>query len=70
MQILIRLRGARIARGEADGLPAHLLALREMVHGHASADAIRRPRGEGGCAIPADFVIDGRSVVSALLVDP
>ena len=58
------------ACGAADGLQAFLLAMHEMVHGPASADEIRRLREEGGYAIPAEVVIDGMSVFSALLMHP
>ena len=58
------------ACGAADGLQAFLLAMHEMVHGPASADEIRRLREEGGYAIPAEVVIDGMSVFSALLTHP
>eukprot|EP00959_Pyramimonas_sp_CCMP1952_P149965 3138121-Pyramimonas_sp.AAC.1 len=53
-----------------DGLQARLLTLRETVHGPASTEEIRGLREERGHAIPADLVIDGTSVFSALLMDP
>ena len=47
------------ARGAANGLQQHLLALREMERGPASTDEIPRLREEGGDAIPAELVVDG-----------
>ena len=58
------------ACGAADGLQAFLLTMHEMVHGPASPSEARRLREEGGYAVPAELVVDGMSVFSALLMDP
>ena len=41
-----------------------------MQRGPVGTDEIRRLREEGGYAIPAELVVDGMSVFSALLSDP
>eukprot|EP00959_Pyramimonas_sp_CCMP1952_P286115 5982809-Pyramimonas_sp.AAC.1 len=41
-----------------------------MVHGPATAEETRWLREEGGYAIPAELVVDGMSVFTALLSDP
>ena len=58
------------ACGAADGLQAFVLTLHEMLRGPASPGETRRLREEGGYAVPAELVIDGMSVFSALLMDP
>ena len=58
------------ACGAADGLQQFTLTLHEMQRGPVGTDEIRRLREEGGYAFPADLVVDGMSVFSALLSDP
>ena len=58
------------ACGDADGLHAFPLAMHEMAHAPASPSEPRRLREEGGYAVPAELVVDGMSVFSALLMDP
>ena len=47
-----------------------LLTLHELQNGPVTADEARRLREVGGYAIPAELVVDGMSVFSALLMDP
>ena len=58
------------ACGAADGLQQFLLTLHELHKGPVTADEARRLREVGGYAIPAELVVDGMSVFSALLMDP
>merc|ERR1711920_229659 len=57
------------ACGATDGLHQFTLTLHEMQSGPVGTDEIRRLREEGGYVLPAELVVDGMSVFSALLSD-
>ena len=51
------------ACGAADGLQAFLLTMHEMINGPDSPREARRLREEGGYAVPAELVVDGKPVI-------